>query len=115
MTDGYGADLVVEVAGGNTVGQAIQATRVGGHISVIGVLTGFDTAAFPLSLVMARNITLRGITVGSVAQLDAMCRAIELNGYKPVIDKIFDLEAAHEAVAHARGQSHFGKVVININ
>jgi NADPH:quinone reductase-like Zn-dependent oxidoreductase len=115
MTGGRGADLVVEVGGGKTVGQAIQATRVGGHISVIGVLTGFESAAFPLSSLMARNITMRGITVGSVAQLNAMCRAIELNGYEPVIDRIFDLETAHEAIAHVRGQSHFGKVVININ
>lgn len=115
MTDGRGADLVVEVAGGETMGKAIKATRVGGHISVIGVLSGFDSAAFPLASIMGRNITLRGITVGSVAQLDAMCRAIELNGYKPVIDKVFDLETAHEAVAHVRGQSHFGKVVIDLD
>jgi NADPH:quinone reductase-like Zn-dependent oxidoreductase len=115
MTNGRGADLVVEVAGGETVGKAIQATRVGGHISVIGVLTGFDSAAFPLASIMGRNITMRGITVGSVAQLNAMCRAIELNGYKPVIDKVFSLETTHEAVAHVRGQSHFGKVVISID
>lgn len=112
LTAGKGVDLVVEVAGGETVGKAIQATRVGGHVSVIGVLTGFDSAAFPLALVMQRNLTVRGITVGSRAQLDAMCRAIELNGYEPVIDSVYDLATAHDAITHVRGQSHFGKVVI---
>ena len=114
LTDGVGADAVVEVAGGETIGKAIQATRIGGHVSVIGVLTGFDSAAFPLSLVMQRNVTVRGITVGSRSQLDALCRAVELNGYEPVIDSAYDLESAHEAIAHVRGQSHFGKVVIDI-
>lgn len=112
LTDGKGADAVVEVAGGETVAKAIRATRLGGHISVIGVLTGFDSATFPLGVMMARNIAVKGITVSSRAQLDAMCRAIEVNGYEPVIDRVFALDTAHEAVAHVRAQSHFGKVVV---
>ncbi|MYL96403.1 zinc-binding dehydrogenase [Novosphingobium sp. FGD1] len=114
MTDGKGVDAVVEVAGGETVGKAIQATRVGGHVSVIGVLTGFESATFPLALVMQRNLTVRGVTVGSREHLDAMCRAIEINGYDPVIDSIYDLGTADDAIAHVRGQSHFGKVVIRV-
>ena len=71
-------------------------------------------ASFPLAMVMSKNLTVRGITVGSVANLDAMCRAIELNGYRPVIDQIFDLDHAHEAVATMKKQGHFGKIAIRI-
>lgn len=113
-TGGKGADLVVEVGGGQTLAGSVKATRVGGHVSVIGVLSGREAASFPLALVMSRNLTVRGITVGNNADLDAMCRAIEINGYRPVIDSVYDLETAHDAVAAMREQRHFGKIVIRI-
>ena len=113
-TNGVGADLIVELGGGTTLGNSVRAVKTGGHISVIGVLTGFEAASFPLAIVMRKNATVRGITVGSVADLDAMCRAIEVNGYKPVIDSAYDLDSAHEAVAAMREQAHFGKIVIRI-
>jgi NADPH:quinone reductase-like Zn-dependent oxidoreductase len=113
-TAGAGANLVVEVGGGETLGQAIKAARLGGHISVIGILTGYQAASFPLAMVMSKNLTVRGITVGSAANLDAMCQAIELNGYRPVIDQVFDLDHAHDAVATMKKQGHFGKIVIKI-
>ena len=113
-TGGEGAHLVVEVGGGETLAQAVKASRLGGHISVIGILTGYQAASFPLAMVMSKNLTVRGITVGSVANLEAMCRAIEFNGYRPVIDQIFDLDHAHEAVATMKKQGHFGKIVIRI-
>jgi NADPH:quinone reductase-like Zn-dependent oxidoreductase len=113
-TDGRGADLVVEVGGGDTLGEAIRATRTGGHVSVIGVLTGRRAADFPLNIVMSRNLTVRGITVGNTADLQAMCRAVEHAGYRPVIDSRYTLETAHEALAALRAQRHFGKIAIEI-
>lgn len=113
-TDGEGADVVVEVGGGVTLGQAVSATRVGGHISVIGVLTGGRAADFPLAVLMSRNITMRGITVGSTADLAAMCRAIEQHGYHPVIERSYDLATAHHAIVALRAQRHFGKIAIRI-
>jgi len=114
-TDGEGADLVVEVGGGATLAQAVRATRVGGHVSVIGVLSGLRAPDFPLNIVMSRNITLRGITVGSTGDLAAMCQAIEQHGLRPVIDRTFELDMAHEAVAALRAQQHFGKVAIRVD
>src|SRR3546814_5828081 len=38
--DGKGVDHVVEVGGPQTLQQSILAARIGGHISLIGVLTG---------------------------------------------------------------------------
>jgi NADPH:quinone reductase-like Zn-dependent oxidoreductase len=115
LTDGLGADLVVEVGGGETLAQAVRATRVAGHISVIGVLTGLRAPDFPLNVVMSRNLTLRGITVGNTRDLDLMCRAVEQHRYRPVIDRVFDLGSAHEAVQALRAQAHFGKLAIRID
>lgn len=113
-TDGVGADLVVEVGGGSTIGQAVSATRVGGHISVIGILTGRSSEDFALGAVMAKNITIRGITVASTDQLSEMCRAIEHHRFRPLVDAVYDLEDAHEAIAALRKQQHFGKIAIRI-
>jgi len=113
-TDGQGVDVVVELGGGETLHRSIRAVKIGGHISIIGVLAGFEAPSFPLGEVMGKNVTVRGITVGSTESLNAMCRAIEINGYKPVIDTVYDLGAAHDAIAHVRKQTHFGKVVIRV-
>ena len=40
VTNGRGVDNVVEVGGPDTLGQSIRACRIGGHIALIGVLTG---------------------------------------------------------------------------
>jgi NADPH:quinone reductase-like Zn-dependent oxidoreductase len=113
-TNNLGADLVMELGGSATLAQSIAATKVGGHVSIIGALTGRSAPDFPLSVVLSRNITARGITVGSVAHLDAMCRAIEINGYKPVIDSVFSLDTSGEAIELMRTQKHFGKIVIDV-
>ena len=40
LTKGRGVDHVVEVGGGDTFGESLKCTRLGGHIAVIGVLGG---------------------------------------------------------------------------
>lgn len=114
QTGGLGADLVVEVGGGETLGEAVKATRTGGHVSVIGVLTGLRAASFPLNIVMSRNMTVRGVTVGSTAMLRDMCQAIDLAGYRPEVDQVFQLETAHQALSALKAQGHFGKLVIEV-
>jgi NADPH:quinone reductase-like Zn-dependent oxidoreductase len=44
---------------------------------------------------------------------EAMNRAIEAGGLKPVIDKVFPFAEAKDAYRHLKSQNHFGKVVIS--
>jgi NADPH:quinone reductase-like Zn-dependent oxidoreductase len=113
-TGGRGADVVVEVAGGATLPQSIQACRVGGRISLIGVLTGYETARFPLATVLTKNQTISGITVGNSADLRAFCRATEQNNLKPEIDSIYLLDEVDQAIVRMKSQRHFGKIVISL-
>ena len=39
-TNGIGVDHVVEVGGGGTFSESVRATKLGGHIALIGVLSG---------------------------------------------------------------------------
>lgn len=113
LTDGRGVDAVVEIGGPNTLGQSIAACRMGGHISLIGVLTGVagkvPTAAFFYS-----NLTMTGITVGSRAQQLDMIRAIETSGIEPVIDTSFALDDLAGAFRHQAAGRHFGKIGVVI-
>ncbi|WP_409019364.1 zinc-dependent alcohol dehydrogenase family protein [Brevundimonas vesicularis] len=111
LTHGRGVDHVIEVGGGGTLEQSIASTAVNGHIHMIGVLT--DGQVNPRSLIAWR--TLRGVTVGSSADLAALCRMVEANSLKPMIDKVFDFDDAPAAYQHLREAGHVGKVVVRIS
>lgn len=111
LTGRRGVDLVVEVGGAGTLGKSLKAVRLGGHISLIGVLSESPSEVNPLPAVM-RNIRIQGIHVGSREMLEAMNRAIVLNDIHPVIDRIFAFAEAKEAYRYLQSGAHFGKVVI---
>jgi len=111
LTDGRGVDHVIEVGGPATLAQSMVAARIGGHISVIGILTGI---AGELQLVPAlvRQLRLQGVLVGSRTQQQEMIRAIDANGIRPVIDKRFALDEIVEAFRYQESNQHFGKICL---
>lgn len=110
---GRGVDAVVEVGGAGTLAQSIRACRVGGHICLIGVLTGVS-GEVSTALVMSKNITIKGVTVGSHQEQEDMIAAAEANGLQPVIDSVFPLDEIVAAFAHLVSQQHFGKICLEI-
>jgi NADPH:quinone reductase-like Zn-dependent oxidoreductase len=113
LTGGRGVDHVVEVGGAGTLAQSVRAVRVGGTISLIGVLGGAKPD-FNLALVVMQNIRLQGVTVGSRDQLEAMLAAISAHKLRPVIDRVFPLTEIRTAIGHLGAGRHVGKVCISI-
>jgi len=113
LTDGRGVDHIIEVGGSGTMPESINAARVGGHISVIGVLAGV-AGPIPTVLIMAKNLRVIGLTVGSRGHQLDMIRAIEANAIKPVIDTHFPLEKLADAFRHQESGKHFGKICVDI-
>lgn len=111
LTGGRGADITVEVGGAGTLPRSFMATRIGGTIGVIGLLSGMSTLD-PMPI-LRRNLRLQGIYVGSTQMFEAMNRAIETAKLKPVIDKVFPFAEAKAAYQHLKSQNHFGKIVIS--
>lgn len=111
LTDGRGVDVVVEIGGAGTLPQSINAVRIDGHISLIGVLAGFS-GEVPTAALFGKNATLKGITVGSRAAQTEMVAALEANQIEPVIDSSYPLEGIADAFAHQESQQHFGKIVL---
>ncbi|HEX6859316.1 MAG TPA: NAD(P)-dependent alcohol dehydrogenase [Caulobacteraceae bacterium] len=110
LTDGRGVDHVVEIGGAGTLPESITAAKVGGHISIIGILAGV-AGPVPTVMIMAKNLRVQGLTVGSRRHQLDMIRAIEANGLAPVIDKSFPLESLPNAFRHQESGKHFGKIV----
>ena len=111
LTGGRGVDITVEVGGAGTLPRSFLATRLGGRIAVIGLLTGAGAQVDPMPI-LRRNLRVQGLYVGNKQMFEAMNRAIEAGGLKPVIDKVFPFAQAKEAYRHLKSQQHFGKIVI---
>ncbi|KRG63671.1 alcohol dehydrogenase [Stenotrophomonas humi] len=111
-TGGRGADIVVEVGGAGTLPQSIRACAVGGHIALIGVLTGFS-GDVPTTEMMMKQQTLRGLVVGSREHQQDMVRALDTFSWRPVIDSRYPLAQIAEAFSHQQSGQHFGKICLS--
>jgi len=111
LTGGEGCEHVVELGGAGTLERSVRAARLGGMVSLIGVLSGAK-AETPLPLVVMRNLRLQGVTVGSRDGFDAMCRAMVQHQLRPVVDRVFDFDDVPVAFAHLESGHHMGKVCI---
>ncbi|HVT99216.1 MAG TPA: NAD(P)-dependent alcohol dehydrogenase [Acidobacteriaceae bacterium] len=113
QTGGRGADLVVEVGGAGTFNRSLRATRIGGAVAQIGVVSeGSDPVLIPL--LFHRQIRLRGIYVGSRSDFEMMSRAIQQHKLEPVVDEVFSFDAAGEALLRMQSGAHFAKLVTSV-
>lgn len=108
---GGGVDHVVEVGGAGTLAQSIGAARVGGHIAVIGALTG-RSAEIPTAFLFLKQLRVLGLIVGSRRSQIEMVKAIDASGLKPVIDSTFPLDGMADAFRHEHAGKHFGKICL---
>jgi NADPH:quinone reductase-like Zn-dependent oxidoreductase len=113
QTGGIGVDHVVEIGGPETLNRSIQATRFGGHIALIGVLTG-TSGEIQTVQILRKGIRLDGIYVGSRAMLEQVTNFFATTPHKPVIDSTFAFTEAPAAVRHLESGAHFGKIVITV-
>ncbi len=112
LTDGLGADLVVEVGGSGSLAKSIAALRHCGHVSAVGNLAG--KAMIDPGTLFSKRASMCGIQVGSRDMFEAMNRAIDVNKLQPVMDRVFDFTDARAAYEYLASEAHFGKVLIRV-
>jgi NADPH:quinone reductase-like Zn-dependent oxidoreductase len=110
LTGGTGADHIVEVGGAGTLGLSLQAVRMGGRISLIGVLAGAGQIN-PLPILM-KGVCVQGIYVGSRAMFLTMNEAITRHRLHPIVDRVFPMAEFPNALRYLESGAHFGKVVV---
>ena len=110
----HGVDHVVEVGGPGTFEQSMKSVAADGHIALIGVLTGFGPPTASLFPLLARNVRLDGIYVGSRDDFEAMVGFLNSHQLTPQIDRRFRFEQTPEAFEYLESAQHFGKIVIDL-
>ncbi len=108
-----GVHRVIELGGASTINESLRAIHPGGEIALIGILGGAKTELL-LTKVLMNAVKIRGILVGHRADFEAMNQAIAAAELRPVVDRVFDYEAAPEAFSYLSEGKHFGKVCIRI-
>ena len=113
MTGGRGADVVLNTVGYAEMERCLLCCANNARLVHIG--SGKALAPFAaLPNLMVRNVTLKGITVGSRRMFDDLMRAVVANRISPVIDRVFPFGQALDAVRFFESSERVGKVVIEI-
>lgn len=118
ITQGEGANIILETGGAQTLRKSFDCIAFGGLISCIGYLSGKeDEPSDRLNtnvLALRKNVTLKGILNGPKDRFEEMNAFYARHGIRPVVDRVFKFEEAKEALQYLYSGSHFGKVVINV-
>jgi NADPH:quinone reductase-like Zn-dependent oxidoreductase len=112
MTEGRGADHILEIIGGDNLIRSVRAVMPGGRISLIGLLASLQITADILPLLVKR-IVIQGISVAPRKAFEAMNAALEPMAIKPVIDAVYSFDQVPQAFAHL-DRGPFGKIVVKI-
>ncbi|MBT4489925.1 MAG: NAD(P)-dependent alcohol dehydrogenase [Rhodospirillaceae bacterium] len=115
LTDGLGADLVVEVGGADTIAQSMRATRADGTMSLIGNVGG-SIAEINLPLVFMFRKRMIGISTGSVADFaDMMADLDGREDFHPALDDhVYEFDGLSDALQALPKGQHFGKIAVRV-
>ncbi|MEO0896706.1 MAG: NAD(P)-dependent alcohol dehydrogenase [Bacteroidota bacterium] len=111
ITEG-GVDQVIDVGGGSTMKQSIEAACIGGHISSIGILGGGRKGEITFPKLFFKHLRMTGLAVGNRVMQEQMVAAINQSDMKPMIDKSFSMDQLGDAFRHQEAGKHFGKIVV---
>lgn len=109
LTDGAGADYVVDTVG--ELKKAIAAVRLGGTVAFVGLLHGMTTEV-DLVTFMGKSSRVEAVDVGSREMFEAMNKAIAFHAMRPVVDRVFGFFELREALNCLKGARHFGKICL---
>jgi NADPH2:quinone reductase len=120
-TDGKGADVVLDMVGGDYIERNYEAAAVEGRIVQIAV-QGSPKATVDFRRIMLKRLTHTGSTLRarSIPDKGAIARAVEqqvlpliaAGKVRPVIDSTFPLAQASAAHARMGASAHIGKIVL---
>jgi len=121
VTEGRGADVILDMVGGDYLDRNLRCAAVDGRIVMIAFLRGAKTE-INLNLIMQKRLTLTGSTlrarpIPEKGRIAAALRAqvwplIEAGKFRPVIYKTFPLAEAAEAHRLMESSTHIGKIVL---
>ena len=113
LTNGRGADVVVEHVGEATWKTSLQVARKEGRVVVCGATSGPNPPA-NLHRVFWKQLSILGSTMGTRADFAAVYDLVASGRARPVVDRVFPLEEAAAAHEHLERGDQVGKIVLTI-
>jgi NADPH:quinone reductase-like Zn-dependent oxidoreductase len=113
ITDGRGADVVVEHVGEATWATSLAVVGQGGRVVVCGATTGPNPPA-QLHRVWWKQLNVLGSTMGTREDFEGVYELVKSGRAKPVVDSVYPLSEARAAHERLEGGEQLGKVVLTI-
>jgi len=124
FTQKHGADVILDMVGGDYIERNFKAAARDGRIVNIAFLNG-STAEVNFMPLMLKRLTLTGSTlrirpVEDKARIAAALKQhawplLENGTIKPLIDSIFPLVQAHKAHTAMEAGKHIGKIILEVS
>ncbi|SCE88045.1 putative NAD(P)H quinone oxidoreductase, PIG3 family [Micromonospora coriariae] len=123
ITDGHGADVILDIMGGSYLGRNVAALASGGRLVVIGLQGGrkaeLDLGALVSKRASVSATTLRARPLTEKAEIvrgvrDEVWPLIETGRIRPVVDRRLPMTEAAEAHRLVESNDHVGKVLLTI-
>jgi NADPH2:quinone reductase len=120
LTDGQGADVIVDSVGGSNLQGSLRCLAYRGRCITFGDAGREAPALLDISTMRGNNQTLVGYFLGAELLVATRARAviarhlddIAAGALRVVIDRRFDLEEAEEAHAYIESRQAFGRVLL---
>jgi NADPH2:quinone reductase len=119
ITNGYGADIVIDGIGGEVLSEALGALAVGGNVTTLGYSASRETTIDVTNLIVPQA-SIRGLNMFAqpkAAITDAwkvVVSLLQAGAIKPIVAKTFSLEDAAAALRYLVDGRPFGRVVLTI-
>lgn len=123
VTDGRGADVILDIMGASYLGRNVSALATGGRLVVIG-MQGGRKAELDLGALLTKRATvaatsLRSRPIAEKAEIvqgvrDEVWPLIEAGRVRPVVDRRLPMTEAAEAHRLVESNDHFGKVLLTL-
>ncbi len=111
ITNGEGADIIIEHPGQATWHESLRALKKGGKLVTCGATTG-PRVEIDLRILFLKHQQIIGSTMGTRRDVIELIDLIEKGKFKPIIARTFTFEQVAEAHQFLESGKAFGKVVL---
>lgn len=114
LTDGRGADVVVDSVGEKTWGSTLRALKRGGRLVTCGATSG-PRVELDLRRLFWHQWSLLGSTMGSRREYREIVRLAGQGRLWPIVDRVVPMENAIDAFSRLASGEQFGKLVVEVS
>jgi len=113
LTNGHGADLVVDIGGKSTLDESTKSLADEGKLAIVGGLSGYD-GNISSWVLLERSAQAYGVFVGSRAEYLRMSEFMSRHKVLPVIERVYPFAQYPEALELLASGNFVGKIVLRL-